>query len=168
MFFLNEKGFPKDFLWGSASAAYQVEGAWNEDGKGVSIWDTFVREPNKTYKNTTGDKAVDHYHRYKEDVKLMADMGLKTYRFSIAWTRIYPNGNDEKPNQEGLDFYRSVFEELHKYGIEPLVTISHYDDPLYMEEKLGGWQNRETNGLYEKYCHSIFEEYKDLVKYWRH
>lgn len=95
-------------------------------------------------------------------------MGFKMFRMSISWPRIYPNGNDEKPNQEGLDFYRSVFEELHKYGIEPLVTISHYDDPLYMEEKLDGWQNRETNGLYEKYCHSIFEEYKDLVKYLRH
>lgn len=112
--------------------------------------------------------GTDFYHHYKEDIALFAQMGFKMFRMSISWPRIYPNGNDEKPNQEGLDFYRSVFEELHKYGIEPLVTISHYDDPLYMEEKLGGWQNRETNGLYEKYCHSIFEEYKDLVKYWRH
>ena len=110
--------------------------------------------------------GTDFYHHYKEDIALFAEMGFKMFRMSISWPRIYPNGNDEKPNQEGLDFYRSVFEELHKYGIEPLVTISHYDDPLYMEEKLGGWQNRETIGLYEKYCHTIFEEYKDLVKYW--
>lgn len=112
--------------------------------------------------------GADFYHHYKEDIALFAQMGFKMFRMSIFWPRIYPHGNDEKPNQEGLDFYRSVFEELHKYGIEPLVTISHYDDPLYMEEKLGGWQNRETIGLYEKYCHSIFEEHKDLVKYWRH
>lgn len=112
--------------------------------------------------------GTDFYHHYKEDIALFAQMGFKMFRMSISWPRIYPNGNDEKPNQEGLDFYRSVFEKLHKYGIEPLVTISHYDDPLYMEEKFGSWQNRETNGLYEKYCHSIFEEYKDLVKYWRH
>ena len=110
--------------------------------------------------------GTDFYHQFKEDIALFAEMGFKMFRMSISWSRIYPNGNDEKPNQEGLDFYRSVFEELHKYGIEPLVTISHYDDPLYMEEKLGGWQNRETIGLYEKYCHTIFEEYKDLVKYW--
>ena len=110
--------------------------------------------------------GTDFYHHYKEDIALFAQMGFKMFRMSISWPRIYPHGNDEKPNQEGLDFYRSVFEELHKYGIEPLVTISHYDDPLYMEEKLGGWQNRETIGLYEKYCHTIFEEYKDLVKYW--
>ena len=90
MYFKETKGFPKDFLWGSASAAYQVEGGWDADGKGVSNWDKFVRIPGKTFKATTGDKAVDHYHRYKEDVKLMAEMGLITYRFSIAWTRIYP------------------------------------------------------------------------------
>lgn len=102
MYFKETKGFPKDFLWGSASAAYQVEGGWDADGKGVSNWDQFVRIPGKTFKATTGDKAVDHYHRYKEDVKLMAEMGLKTYRFSIAWTRIYPNGNGEV-NEKGLE-----------------------------------------------------------------
>ena len=104
MYFKESKGFPKDFLWGSASAAYQVEGAWNEDGKAPSVWDYFVRIPGKTFKATTGDKAVDHYHHYQEDVRLMAEMGLKTYRFSIAWTRIYPQGNGEV-NEAGLVFY---------------------------------------------------------------
>ena len=123
MYFKETKGFPKDFLWGSASAAYQVEGGWDADGKGVSNWDKFVRIPGKTFKATTGDKAVDHYHRYKEDVKLMAEMGLKTYRFSIAWTRIYPNGNGEV-NEKGLEFYDNLINELLKYGIEPTSSFS--------------------------------------------
>ena len=110
--------------------------------------------------------GTDFYHHYKEDIALFAEMGFKMFRMSISWPRIYPHGNDEKPNQEGLDFYRHVFEELKKYNIEPLVTISHYDDPLYMEEKLGGWQNRDAIGYYEKYCATLFEEYKDLVRYW--
>ena len=126
MYFKQSKGFPKDFLWGSASAAYQVEGGWDADGKGVSNWDEFVRIPGKTFKATTGDKAVDHYHRYKEDVKLMAEMGLKTYRFSIAWTRIYPDGNGEV-NEKGLQFYDDLINELLKYGIEPMVTVYHWD-----------------------------------------
>ena len=110
--------------------------------------------------------GTDFYHHYKEDIALFAEMGYTMFRLSISWPRIFPHGNDEKPNQEGLDFYRKVFEELHKYNIEPLVTISHYDDPLYIEEHLGGWENPDTIGLYEKYCHVIFEEYRDLVKYW--
>ena len=118
---------------------------------------------NEYYPNHIG---TDFYHHYKEDIALFAEMGFKMFRMSISWPRIYPHGNDEKPNAEGIAFYRSVFEELRKYGIEPLVTISHYDDPLYIEEHLGGWQNPDTISLYEKYCHTIFEEYKDLVKYW--
>lgn len=110
--------------------------------------------------------GTDFYHHYKEDIALFAEMGYTMFRLSISWPRIFPHGNDEKPNQEGLDFYRKVFEELHKYNIEPLVTISHYDDPLYIEEHLGGWENPDTIGLYEKFCHVIFEEYRDLVKYW--
>lgn len=110
--------------------------------------------------------GTDFYHHYKEDIALFAEMGYTMFRLSISWPRIFPHGNDEKPNQEGLDFYRKVFEELHKYNIEPLVTISHYDDPLNIEEHLGGWENPDTIGLYEKYCHVIFEEYRDLVKYW--
>lgn len=110
--------------------------------------------------------ATDFYHHYKEDIALFAEMGFRMFRMSISWPRIYPHGNDPEANREGLVFYHSVFDELHRYGIEPLVTISHYDDPLYIEEKLGGWKNRDTISLYEKYCHTIFEEYKDDVKYW--
>ncbi len=110
--------------------------------------------------------GTDFYHHYKEDIALFAELGLKMFRMSIAWPRIYPKGIEETPNAEGLKFYHDVFNELHQYNIEPLVTISHYDDPLYIEEELGGWSNRETINLYEKYCHTIFEEYKEDVKYW--
>ncbi|WP_313540756.1 family 1 glycosylhydrolase, partial [Enterococcus sp.] len=103
------KDFPADFLWGSASAAYQVEGAWEADGKGVSVWDDFVRIPGKTFKCTNGDVAVDHYHRFKEDVALMKEQGLKTYRFSVAWTRIFPDGRGEV-NQAGIDFYLALID----------------------------------------------------------
>lgn len=113
------KAFPQDFLWGSASAAYQVEGAWNEDGKGASVWDEFVRLPGKTFKETTGDLAVDHYHRFKEDVALMKQQGLKAYRFSIAWTRILPEGRGQV-NQAGLKFYSDLIDELLAAGIEPI------------------------------------------------
>lgn len=111
-------------------------------------------------------KGSDFYHRWKEDVALFAELGFRVFRMSISWSRIYPMGIEETPNQEGLDFYRNVFEELKKNGIEPLVTISHYDDPAYIETKLGGWLNPDTITLYEKYCHTIFAEYQDLVKYW--
>lgn len=118
--------FPDDFLWGSASAAYQVEGAWDEDGKGRSIWDEFVRIPGKTFKATTGDKAVDHYHRMEEDVALMKELGLKTYRFSIAWTRIYPEGKG-KVNEEGIAFYDRLINELINNDIVPMITVYHWD-----------------------------------------
>lgn len=110
--------------------------------------------------------GADFYHRYQEDIALFAEMGFKVFRMSIAWSRIYPNGNDEKPNKEGIVFYHEVFRELKKNQIEPLVTISHYDDPANIELHLGGWQNPDTIRLYEKYCHTIFEEYKNEVKYW--
>ena len=111
-------------------------------------------------------KASDFYHHYKEDIALMAEMGFKMFRMSIAWSRIYPKGIENEPNQKGLQFYRNVFNELRKYNIEPLVTIHHFDTPLYIEEELGGWNNRNTIDLYVKYCNTIFHEYKDLVKYW--
>ena len=110
--------------------------------------------------------GTDFYHHYKEDIALFHELGLKMFRMSISWSRIYPNGNEETPNKAGLDFYHDVFNELHKYSIEPLVTISHYDDPLYIKSHLGGWQNRNTISLFEKYCHTIFEEYKNDVTYW--
>lgn len=130
-----------------------------------------VLPPNAKYAVADGyyypnHKATDFYHHYKEDIALFAQMGFKIFRMSISWSRIYPNAIEEQPNAQGLSFYHSVFDELHKYGIEPLVTISHYDDPLYIEETLGGWTNPEIIGLYEKYCHTLFEEYKDDVKYW--
>ena len=128
----NKNAFPKDFLWGSASAAYQVEGAWNEDGKGPSIWDEFVKVPGTTFKNTNGDVAVDHYHRVEEDIRLMAEMGLKTYRFSIAWARIFPTSMDEV-NQMGLDFYHKLIDLCLENGIEPMVTIYHWDLPQFLQ-----------------------------------
>ena len=165
MYFKNSQGFPSDFLWGSASAAYQVEGGWNADGKGVSNWDQFVRIPGKTFKATTGDKAVDHYHRYKEDVKLMADMGLKAYRFSIAWTRIYPKGHGEV-NEAGLQFYDDLINELLKYGIEPMVTVYHWDMPQALEDEYHGWENRKIVDDFVNYATTLFKRYGDRVKYW--
>lgn len=165
MYFEKSKGFPKNFLWGSASAAYQVEGAYVEDGKGMSNWDEFVRIPGKTFKATTGDKAVDHYHRYKEDVKLMAEMGLKTYRFSIAWSRIFPEGNGE-PNEKGLMFYDNLINELIKYDIEPMITVYHWDMPQALEDKYHGWESREIVDDYVNYATTLFKRYGDRVKYW--
>ena len=165
MYFKESKGFPKDFLWGSASAAYQVEGAWNEDGKGKSNWDEFVRIPGKTYKGTNGDLAVDHYHRFKEDVRLMSEMGLKTYRFSIAWTRIYPNGNGEV-NEKGLQFYDDLIDECLKYDIEPMVTIYHWDLPLALVQEYNGWEDRRIVNDYVNYAVTLFKRYGHKVKYW--
>jgi len=165
MYFKTKKDFPKDFLWGCASAAYQVEGAYNEDGKGLSIWDEFVRIPNKTFKGTTGDLAVDFYHRYKEDIGLMAACGMKTYRFSIAWSRIYPNGKGDI-NQKGIDFYNDVINECLKYGIEPMVTIYHWDLPLALEKEYHGWESRQIIDDFVNYAMTLFEHYGDRVKYW--
>lgn len=157
--------FSPDFLWGSASAAYQVEGAWNEDGKGPSVWDEYVRIPGTTYKDTNGDVAVDHYHRYKEDVKLMADMGLKAYRFSIAWSRIFPQGNGEV-NEEGLKFYDNLINELIQYNIEPIITIYHWDLPQGLQDQYGGWESRKIIDDFNEYCIALYKRYGDRVKYW--
>lgn len=157
--------FSRDFLWGSASAAYQVEGAWDEDGKSLSIWDVFVRQPNRTFKNTTGDVAVDHYHHYKEDVKLMAEMGLKAYRFSIAWTRILPEGRGEV-NQKGIEFYSNLIDELLKYNIEPIITIYHWDLPQVLQDEYGGWESRKIIDDFLYYADVLFENFGDRVKYW--
>ena len=165
MYFETSKGFPQDFLWGSASAAYQVEGAWDTDGKGVSNWDTFVRIPGKTFQATTGDKAVDHYNRYKEDVALMAELGLKTYRFSIAWTRIIPDGNGEV-NDKGLEFYDNLINELLKYNIVPMVTVYHWDMPQALEDQYHGWENRQIVDDFVRYATILFKRYGDRVKHW--
>lgn len=157
--------FPSDFLWGSASAAYQVEGAWDEDGKGKSVWDEFVRIPGKTFKGSNGDVAVDHYHRYKEDVALMAEQGLKAYRFSVAWTRIFPDGTGEV-NQKGLQFYHDLIDELLANGIEPLVTLYHWDLPQALQDKYGGWESREIIKDFTDYAITLFKAFGGKVKHW--
>jgi len=157
--------FPHTFLWGSASAAYQVEGAWNEDGKGPSVWDRYTKLEGTTYKGTNGDVAVDHYHRYREDVQLMAEMGLKAYRFSIAWSRIYPQGRGEV-NEQGLQFYDNLINELLKHGIEPIVTIYHWDVPQALMDAYGAWESREMINDFDTYCVTLFKRYGDRVKYW--
>ncbi|KXU10372.1 glycoside hydrolase family 1 protein [Streptococcus gallolyticus] len=157
--------FPKEFLWGAASAAYQVEGAWDADGKGPSVWDQFSKIPNKTFEGTNGDVAVDHYHRYKEDVALMKKMGLKAYRFSVAWSRVIPDG-DGQVNQAGLAFYANLIDELISNGIEPVLTLYHWDLPLALQERYGGWESRKTINAFLKYCDILFTAFKDKVKYW--
>ena len=191
--------FPKDFLWGGATAANQIEGGYDEGGKGLSVTDVQTAGDLKTPRYLTysldGKKgkvvsllggglpkgakgkvyddeyypnhvAIDFYHHYKEDIKLFAEMGFKTFRMSIAWTRIFPTGEEDEPNQAGLDFYRNVFKELKKYNIEPLVTISHYEDPLNLSEKYHDWGDRGMIDQYVKYATVLFKEYKGLVKYW--
>ncbi|WP_027417100.1 glycoside hydrolase family 1 protein [Aneurinibacillus terranovensis] len=152
--------FPQDFLWGASTSAYQVEGAWNEDGKGPSVMD-LGKHPEEV---TDFKVASDHYHHYKEDVALMAEMGFKAYRFSIAWTRIYPNGTGEV-NPKGIEFYNHLINELVAKGIEPVVTMYHFDLPYALEEK-GGWSNRETIDAFENYAKTLFEHFGDRVKYW--
>lgn len=163
--------FPKDFLWGGAVAANQCEGAYNEDGKGLDIQDIMPRgiSGSLTAEPTPDNlklQAIDFYHRYKDDVKLFAEMGFKVFRTSIAWSRIYPNGDDEVPNEKGLLFYDALFNECHKYGMEPLVTISHYETPLHLAKKYDGWKSHELINFYERYVRTIFARYKDKVKYW--
>ncbi|SDK48402.1 glycoside hydrolase family 1 protein [Alkalibacterium thalassium] len=157
--------FPDNFLWGSASAAYQVEGAAKEDGKGESVWDRFVQIPGKTYKGTTGDVAVDHYHRYKEDVALMAEQGLKAYRFSVAWSRIIPDGDGEV-NEKGLEFYDKLIDELLAHGIEPVLTLYHWDIPQALQDKYGGWESRQVIEDFTRYADILFQRYNNKVKYW--
>jgi len=166
----------KDFLWGGATAANQYEGAYNADGKGLSIADV-ERGSVKGVPRIIDDhvvegvhypshEATDFYHHYKEDIALFAEMGFKAYRMSIAWTRIFPNGDDAGPNEAGLQFYDDVFDELHKYGIEPVVTLHHYEMPLNLVTKYGAWRNRALVDLAVRYAKTVFERYKDKVKYW--
>ncbi|MCP3744775.1 glycoside hydrolase family 1 protein [Paenibacillus jamilae] len=154
------KAFPENFFWGASTSAYQVEGAWDEDGKGPSVIDMANHVEGVTDFKVTSD----HYHMFKEDVALMAEMGFKAYRFSIAWTRIYPQGAGEV-NQKGIAFYSSLIDELIKYGIEPIVTMYHFDLP-YALEKQGGWSKRETIDAFEQYAKTLFENFGDRVKYW--
>lgn len=180
--------FPKDFMWGGATAANQVEGAWDEDGKGMTIEDCLPyrnvgisdftkqfefssEELNKalnpnTEENYPKRRGIDFYHHYKEDIKMFGEMGFKVYRMSISWARIYTHPWDEKPNEKGIAFYRDVFSECHKYGMEPLVTLSHYDPPLDIVTKYRGWFSREVIELFVKYAKTCFTEFKDQVSYW--
>lgn len=155
--------FAHDFLFGAASASYQVEGACNEDGKGMTNWDEFSKIPGKTFEGTNGDVAVDHYHRYKEDVALMAEMGLESYRFSISWARIFPDG-DGDINPKGIEFYSNLIDECLKYGIVPFITLYHWDLPLNLEKE-GGWLNPRTIQAFIKYAKTCFEAFGDRVKH---
>ncbi|MFC4737902.1 glycoside hydrolase family 1 protein [Bacillus daqingensis] len=157
--------FSTSFLWGSASAAYQIEGAWDQDGKGPSVWDVYTKQPGTTYKDTNGDTAVDHYNRMEEDVRLMAEMGLKAYRFSIAWTRIFPEGRGE-PNEAGLAFYDRLIDTLLASNIEPIVTVYHWDLPQALMDEYGGWESRSIIDDFHNYCVTLFKRYGDRVKYW--
>ncbi len=168
--------FRKDFLWGGATAANQCEGAYNIDGKGLSLSDictsgTHTQPKRITDGNEEGafypsHEAIDMYHRYKEDIALFAEMGFNVYRFSIAWTRIFPNGDETKPNESGLTFYENVISECLKHNIEPLITISHYEMPYHLSKEYGGWANRKLIGFFENYCKAIFTRYSGKVKYW--
>jgi beta-glucosidase len=149
------------FLWGTATASYQIEGATEEDGRGVSIWDTFSHTPGKTRNGDTGDIAVDSYHRYPEDIALMRDLGLKAYRFSIGWPRIFPQGTGV-PNQKGIDHYRRFVEALRGAGIEPFCTLYHWDLPQPLQDR-GGCQNRDTAQAFADYAGYVTGQLSDLV-----
>ena len=165
--------FPDNFLWGGAVSANQCEGAGDEGGKGIDLASCFqnglssgfVGIPDKNKYHPERD-AIDFYHRYKEDIDLFSEMGFKVFRTSIAWTRIYTTGEEEAPNEAGLEFYDCLFDELLKNNIQPLITISHYEMPYHLVEKYGSWRNRKLIALFEKYCETIFKRYKDKVKLW--
>lgn len=167
---------PKDFLWGGALAAHQFEGGWNAGGKGPSVVDVMTAgahgvprkitdtiEENEFYPN---HEAIDFYHRYKEDIALFAEMGLKCLRTSIGWSRIFPKGDEDTPNEEGLQFYDNVFDELLKHGIEPVITLSHFEMPLHLAREYGGFRNRKVVDYFVKFAKVCFDRYKDKVKYW--
>ena len=171
-------GLKNDFLWGGAVAAHQIEGGWQEGGKGISIADVMTAGDNVTKtprritdgvipgENYPNHEASDFYHHYKEDIALLAEMGFKCFRTSIAWTRIYPHCDESEPNEDGLRFYDDLFDECHKYGIEPVVTLSHFEMPFYMAKEYGGFRNRKCIDFFVKFAVTCFERYKNKVKYW--
>src|SRR5215813_14923332 len=160
----NERRFPQGFFWGVGTSSYQIEGAWNEDGKGLSIWDTYTHKLGNIKNNDTGDVANDHYHRYREDVALMKDTGANSYRFSIAWPRIFPEGTG-KANPKGLDFYSRLVDELKAARIEPFATLYHWDLPQTLQDKSAGWQSKETAKAFADYAGYIAEHLGDRVKH---
>jgi beta-glucosidase len=155
--------FPKDFVWGTATSSYQIEGAVNEDGRGRSIWDTFAHTPGKIEDGSNADRANDHYHRYREDVGLIRDLGARAYRFSIAWPRVFPEGSGA-PNPKGLDFYNRLVDELLKNGIEPYATLYHWDLPQALQDRVGGWQSGDTAKAFGDYAGYVAERLSDRVK----
>jgi beta-glucosidase len=155
--------FPNGFLWGTATSAYQIEGAVNEDGRGPSIWDTFAHTPGTIGDHSTADRANDHYHRYKEDVGLIKELGVKAYRFSIAWPRVFPEGTGA-PNPKGLDFYDRLLDELLANGIEPYATLYHWDLPQSLQDRFGGWQSSDTSKAFADYAGHVAERLSDRVK----
>jgi len=161
---LTELLFPEGFVWGAATSAYQIEGAWDEDGKGESIWDRFAHAPHHVVGGATGDVACDHYHRMPEDVALMQALGLGTYRFSVSWPRILPRGRG-KVNKIGLDFYDRLVEELLSAGIVPTVNLFHWDLPQVLQDA-GGWPNRDTSDWFAQYAHVVFNRLGDRVERW--
>lgn len=177
---MSETVFPKDFLWGGAISANQCEGAWDEDGKGLAYPDLlyeghygtrkkgapeFQWEPDLT-RHCPYRHGIDFYHRYREDIRLFAELGLKTLRFSIAWSRIFPKGDEDEPNEKGLQFYDNVLDELARYGIEPIVTISHFEMPVYLMTQYNGWVNRKCIDFFTKYAETVMTRYRDKVRYW--
>lgn len=164
-------GFPEGFLWGGATAANQIEGAYAEDGKGLSVQDVLpggVVKPASAGPTPDNLKleAIDFYHRYQEDIALFAEMGFKVFRLSIAWSRIFPRGDEAEPNAAGLAFYDRVIDELLAHDIMPLVTLSHYELPLHLAQEYGGWTNRKLIGFYENFARTVFEHFRGRVQYW--
>lgn len=157
--------FPEDFIWGSATSSYQIEGAWLKDGKGLSIWDAFAHTPGKTINGDTGDVACDHYRHFRQDVKMMAALGLKAYRFSISWPRIQPNGYGSV-NQKGIDFYNELIDTLLEHNIEPWVTLYHWDLPLALQMEYDGWLNPQIADFFADYAKICFERFGDRVTNW--
>jgi beta-glucosidase len=155
--------FPKGFLWGTATASYQIEGAWQEDDKGESIWDRYAHTPGKIKNGDTGDVALDHYHRSKEDVQVMKALGAKSYRFSVSWPRIFPQGTGA-PNAKGLDFYSRLADELLANGVEPFATLYHWDLPQVLQDR-GGWQSRDTAKAFADYAGYFTEKLSDRIKH---
>ena len=158
------KSFDKNFIWGTATAAYQIEGSWNADGKGESIWDRFCHTPGNIDRNETGDVACDHYHRWEEDFDILKEYNIRNYRFSIAWTRILPNGTGDI-NQSGIGFYNRLIDGLLARGIEPWVTMYHWDLPQTLQDK-GGWMNREILKWFQEYADTLVQHFGDRVKNW--
>ena len=166
----------KDFLWGGAVAAHQLEGGWNQGGKGVSVADVMTVGANNVPRRITegvlagenypNHEAIDFYHRYKEDIQLFDELGINCFRTSIAWTRIFPNGDEETPNEEGLQFYDDLFDECLKYGIQPIVTLSHFEMPYHLVTEYGGWRNRQLIDFFVRFATVCFDRYKDKVTYW--